>query len=304
MRELLRSGIARGFDVRRGDNVAALVLVLGAAIAWAALSTGAGAAWMEVVLGSGSFALSVLLAWAIGRELDPERPATALGAALLLVAITGIMALAATAPGPLLAASFLLLVATRVAAGTTGREPGLLDAVLVAGLVVLAVGTPAGLAAAAMLPVGLLLARMRGRRVRLPLLGLVLASGVVGVVLQRPEVPGAGPLGLAAAVLLLAVLLAWGMLGAAVHDSRPSLRRWLASPAGVPTDAGEPLPRWQVVAGRITCGAGLVAAAAMAPSVLEDLLPAWCAFVVVAGAGLATAVPGAGSVAAGDVDPA
>jgi hypothetical protein len=121
--------VGRPVDLRRASNrlamTAAVAFTVVATLA-TLLATDAGLAaslWRGLATGLGAF-----LAWAIGRELDPDHPAAARDAVLayVLVAVTGAPEVVATAA---------VLVAVRILARTTGRAPTRLD---LAGLIVVA----------------------------------------------------------------------------------------------------------------------------------------------------------------------
>lgn len=127
--------LGRPIDLRFASNrfAAGASLALGL-IAFLTASGGT----TDRLLAAGVVALAGFLSWALGRELDPDRPLTA----NLATVAGGAMALAfeGTGLGPL----FLLLVAARVLAGTTGLAPTLPDLVFLVVVAALLARTPSG----------------------------------------------------------------------------------------------------------------------------------------------------------------
>ena len=144
----LQTGIGRLIDVEHRSNryAIAATLVAGAgAVIWR-WATEADDIWLWALYS----AAAVFLAWATGRELDPD-DSTSAGTATVLV--IPLLALGA----PSLASSVAVLVAMRIAVKTTGISPRLIDGVVLTlgaaylgaqaeswpalGVLVLAVGT-------------------------------------------------------------------------------------------------------------------------------------------------------------------
>jgi hypothetical protein len=146
-----RSGltsIGRPLDLRYPSNrfAAAAALLTGAAWAGWELAARGG---VGASAGRGAVAgAAVFLAWALGRELDPDRAWTAGLAAVVTAGLAGVWR-----PSLLVLGAGLL--AARVSARSTGRAPGPVDLAAVVGLAwwvsVSGPGLPFGLAMAAAL---------------------------------------------------------------------------------------------------------------------------------------------------------
>jgi hypothetical protein len=142
--------------------------------------------------------VAVFLAWAIGRELDPDRPASA--------DIAMVLALPAFFGGePSLVAAAITLFAVRILAGTVGRRLFLTD-----GLVLIGAGAAGGLSPEAW-PAVLALAAVVGWDRSLPMVfSLAIAgAGIAAALATGPDVTRTfGTLsGLAVAAALLAALV-------------------------------------------------------------------------------------------------
>lgn len=192
--------VGRSIDLRRGSNVFAILAPLAAALVVYAVDP-------NDLRRAVSTGLATFAVWAIARELDPDRPRSAVLAAVAAPAAA--LALGTPAPAPL----FLVMVTLRILVRSTGFPPKTTD---LAVLVVAAVAfgdTPWGWAA------GILLAFAMVRDAALPgdpppnvgLWGAALAVGVTARVAlseslgawEQPE-----PAGL--------VVLAAGLAGAVV----------------------------------------------------------------------------------------
>lgn len=97
------------------------------------------------VWGALSVGLSTFAAWALSRELDPDRPASATVAAVL--AGGAVILIGVPSPGPLFAA----LMTARILLRSTGLPPKPVDLAGVTGLGVVVAGTPWGWAAGILL---------------------------------------------------------------------------------------------------------------------------------------------------------
>ena len=146
-----RSGltsIGRPLDLRYPSNRFVVAAALLAGAAWAgwelAARGGVGAAAARGAVAGAA----VFLAWALGRELDPDRAWTAGVAAVVTAGLVGVWR-------PSLLVLFSALLAVRVSARSTGRAPGPIDLAVVVGLAwwvsVSGPGLPFGLALAAAL---------------------------------------------------------------------------------------------------------------------------------------------------------
>ncbi len=260
------SGIARPVDPAYATNRAILVVTVAVVVA-TGLIVGFGETDWIAASGEGLLmGLAVFLAWALGRELDPDRDSAAfLGAGLT---IAGVVAFGSPSIAPLLA----LLLAVRVVNRTTGLPASLGDR---AGLLALSVwlgarGEPIYLmatAAALMLD-----GRLTSPRDRLNLsLGVAALAAAVGLVVSgygRPLEPHPFAILSAGAIAVLFI--------PAIHDVRRLSTRC--------DDTDEPLTTPRVRAGQlIALGAGVLATVWHGPTGLIALLPLWAAIV---GAGI------------------
>lgn len=172
------------------------------------------------------------MAWAIGRELDPDEPSTAILAMPL--------AMAGRAFGrPGLGASYPALLATRMASGTVGAPLQPVDAAQVAGVGLLAGGRPASWPLVAGIGVGLGRDRTLGDLTSVGI-GVTVLAGAVGALtskaVPRPRLPG--PLGVAWLAAVAGAGIATGRVRAVrsrtdvgdrpIEASRVSLARSLA----------------------------------------------------------------------------
>jgi hypothetical protein len=191
------SSLSRAIDLRYPSNRVAVAVAGLAAVAAYLLPLDARSLVRAGLVGVGAF-----LAWALGREIDPDRAATANAAA---VAGAGLGVLLET---PAAGALYLLVVTARVLARTTGLPPTTGDLVLNGALAAVFARTPAGWAA-----------------------GMTLAYALVAdVSLPRPA-PRV-ELGWAAAIAA-AVSVVAGVSGALGAWTVPSVGGWLLVAAGV-----------------------------------------------------------------------
>jgi hypothetical protein len=149
----MKSAIGRPLDPRYLSNrfilIAAPLSGLGWMV-WKLLSEGDWGAAVGRALVAG---MTTFLAWAIARELDPDRPWTAGVAAAVAAGTIG-----AGVPSLLVAATALMAI--RIAARTTGWRPQFGDLVFMVGLAAVAGASDAGLAAGVVLGVVLLADRL------------------------------------------------------------------------------------------------------------------------------------------------
>jgi hypothetical protein len=193
--------VGRSIDLGRGSNVFAILAPLGGALVVYGLDT-------NDLRRAVSTGLATFAGWAIARELDPDRPRSAVLAAI--AAPVAALVVGTPAPAPL----FVVMVTLRILVRSTGLPPKTTDlAVLVVAAV--AVGdTPWGWAA------GILLAFAMVRDAALPgdpppnigLWGAALAVGVtarvaLGDSLGAWEMPETSSLGVLAAGLAGAVVV-------------------------------------------------------------------------------------------------
>jgi hypothetical protein len=117
----IKSGIARLLSLDHPSNrfvVAATVLAGAGTLLWRWL-TGAD----DIFAWSARMALAVFLAWAIGREIDPDDTGTAGIATFIVVPLTVLGT-------PSLASAAAVMLAFRIAVGTTGVSPHLTDGIV------------------------------------------------------------------------------------------------------------------------------------------------------------------------------
>lgn len=112
------------YPTNRAIAGACLLVMLGATL----LQRAAGTAWTQSILWGAQAALSLFLAWALCRELDPDHDLSAFVAAGLCLGGLVLWGL------PRLAAMFWLILVLRVVNRTTGLPAGVLDSTGVLGL--------------------------------------------------------------------------------------------------------------------------------------------------------------------------
>jgi len=211
-----------------------------------------GAAVIRALIGAGV----TFLAWAIGRELDPDRPWTAGVAAVLAAGMIG-------AGVPSLLVSGAVLLAARVTARTTGLAPRITDLGAVAGFAFLAGVSDAGLA------VGVIL-------------GLVL---VADRFLPGGALFSSVPMGILSVVVVLAATALWGTLVPA--PGLPHGPEWAMVPAAVAGLAGLGRPRRVAAVGDFSGKALSVGRARLGRVVA--VVAAALTFIWLGGAGLTSA---------------
>lgn len=229
-RRLLSTTI-RLFDPRLASNRFVFVAFCGVlAVVFTVDAAGAGTSSQAAAAAIGA-SFSVFLAWAIARELDPDRPVAASAAAVLALPIllTG---------EPRLGAVVAVLFAVRILAGTTGRAPTALDLLWLPGVAAYGAISPGGVVAGLALAGALALGAAAPGHRRAPALAaaIVAAGAVVGVALARatigpdPELPTAAQ---------------WGVMGLAAFAATAALLR-VAIPTSRCDLSGEPLSRVRV----------------------------------------------------------
>ena len=252
----LGSGIGRPIDLRYPSNrfVVAATVVAGAI----GFLFGDGNAFSDGVTAGGA----VFLAWAIGRELDPDSTWSAGVAAPIALALWFIHP-----PG--LAITGAVLLVLRIVARTTGRSPALVDMVVVGGFAAFTAWRPGGVIAASAIGVALVLDCVLARR-NDPVqygagLATVLAAGVVATGWAQPldfTDPTAGW------IVLVAVAVAAGA-------TMP-----LGSVRSVGDLTGEPLSASRVRLARLVAAVVVIGYAALGGSAgLETVAPAVAAMV-------------------------
>jgi len=225
------STTVRLFDPRLASNRFVIVAFCGVlAVVFTVDAAGAGTA-SEAAAAALRAAFSVFLAWAIARELDPDRPVAASVAAVLALPIL-------LSGEPRLGAVVAVLFAVRILAGTTGRAPTVLDLLWLPGVAAYGATSPggvvAGLALAGALAVG---GTAPGGRRRAALAAAIVAAGAVVAVGFASSTIGPDPESPTAAQ--------WGLMGLAALAATAALLR-VAIPTSPCDLSGEPLSRVRV----------------------------------------------------------
>ncbi len=190
------TGLGRPIDLKVPSN---LVAIAGTFVA------GLFALWLSS-LGSGQLdvfeaaaaAIGVFIAWALARELDPDRP----GVAAVAMGIAGVLMLFGS---PSLLAVGVLLLAVRLIAGTVGRELRTADYVLVVGAAAYAGTQPIAWPAALLLGYAVFASRAAVRRWA----GPVVVSVSIGSALLTDAAAQPGLVSGASLTLLVLTTLAW-----------------------------------------------------------------------------------------------
>jgi hypothetical protein len=263
------SGLARpiqpGYPTNRWIALSTLaVLVVG--WVWRGL---AGAGWLAAGGWAALAAIAFFLAWALARELDPDRERAAFAAAGLMLP-----ALVAAGAGwialPDLAALFLVLLAARILNRTSGHSATVADGAVVLGL-------------------GLWLAVTEQP--------VYFAAGAIALLLDGVLLPPRNPRRLMTAAAAIAAVIAVVVIGQALWTQALSLPAILAAIAvGLPyaasvraagdiggtADTGEQLLPARVRAGQMLALTTGLAAVIWDGAALVALLPLWAAMAAVA----------------------
>lgn len=149
----LRTAIGRPVDPHYPSNVFILVAASLSGVGWMIWKLVSEGDWGAAVARAFVAGMVTFLAWAIARELDPDRPWTAGVAAVLATATIG-----AGVPSLLVAGAALM--ATRVTSRTTGLVPLPPDLVVLVGLAAFVGSSEVGLASAVVLAVVLMVDRL------------------------------------------------------------------------------------------------------------------------------------------------
>ena len=229
------SSLSRVVDPRYPSNR----LAIAGAAATAMIVGVAGLVGIDVASGPFTAAVGVFLAWAIARELDPDRPASAAIAIPLSVVLFLVLG-----PASLLVSTGVLL-GTRIAAGTVGTSLRPLD---IGGIIVISglLGTNliGATGVTAMVVGGLVGERHRSRAIVIALAAAA-AFTVVGIV-SDIERTGAAPSTTASIVLVATVISVLVVI-----------------PAPPPTSSADRhtgiLLRWRVTVARGVAGLAVVA---------------------------------------------
>lgn len=128
MKLVTLTSVGRPIDLSYPTNRAIAIVSLGVMLAGVLLQRMAGAAWLPSLSWGAEAALSVFLAWAVCRELDPDHGLSAFVAAALAVGGLWVWGL------PRLGVIFWLILILRVLSRTMGPPAGILDSLGVLGL--------------------------------------------------------------------------------------------------------------------------------------------------------------------------
>ncbi len=204
----LASGIGRNIDPHYPSNLFVLVVSPLAGLAWMIWKLASEGDWSVAVGRALVAGMATFLAWAIARELDPDRPWTAGVAAVLAAVVIG-------AGVPSLLVSGAILMTVRVVTRSTGVAPRVTDLVVVGAFGVVVGASDPGLSAAVLLGAALVIDRIlpggaAAASVPIGLVGTagaVAAAAVWGTLAPAPGLPN-GPEWVIAVVALagLAVL--------------------------------------------------------------------------------------------------
>lgn len=234
------SALGRPIDPNYSSNVLAVGVAAGTALLFGVYNLVAAeplaSSWL-------SASVAVFIAWAIGRELDPDHN---LSAALAMA----VALLSALAVAPSLLFGFGVLTATRLCTGSSGVGLKPLDLVSVVAIgAVLGTG-PIPLATVPALAIGVLIVEQASKRSMI-LAGLVTVAGIVAAVIAGPWAVDRN-LGTIAIVLALVVVVATA----------------LTVPAAAPQATGdvgdEPLVAWRLTMARVIAAATVLAAGLIA----------------------------------------
>ncbi|MDX2345160.1 MAG: hypothetical protein QNL12_16300 [Acidimicrobiia bacterium] len=186
--------------------------------------------------------VGAFLAWAIGRELDPDHTAAA------YVAITASVFISLVAP-PSLMAGTGLLVAVRLISGTVGIELKTLDLILLVGLAALVGTGPTSPAAVPALVVGIILYGNRSTRAVL-IAAAMAAAAAIAMIATQPLAGSSDPDGWSILFLIIAIIA----LAATIPATPPTSQ----------TDVGhKELLGWRISSARVAAAATIGAAFAL-----------------------------------------
>jgi hypothetical protein len=236
------TSLVRLVDFRRASNrfiALATLIVSGSAFGYGLYE---GRSLLEAVARAAQLGIGVFLAWAIARELDPDRPESATAATLIgaVLLFTG---------SPRLGGVLAVLLVMRIVLRSPGRPPTVVDLIFLVGLAAYNLPTPLGLPAAVALGIALVadLRLPEPAPARVAIAGVVIALGAIagGIYFGSFGIDWAEPSGLELVFLVL-VGLALATLRvpapASTDDRRSPLSRsrlvwatWLGVSAGVAT---------------------------------------------------------------------
>jgi len=266
-RLLTPPSVARGLDPRNGAHLLLAALTVLTSVSLFARSQ----SWGDAI----TSAVAVFLAWAIGRELDPDRMWTAHAAA----ATMGLLALVYEGAHVDLMGNTVALLAARVVLASTGRPFTIWDVPLVAGAAWLASDSRAGLATTLVLIAGVGLhlvrtARTQDRPVESTAVGAAVAVAAAGSAGAAAVLgwPLAGVADSPRWILLAGVTLGAAAVLVAVRE----LPRSACDSAHGRFSSPPPLSAWRLSGARITAVLVIVAAfTAVGPGAFSALTPTW-----------------------------
>ena len=254
------SSIARPVDPRFATNRAIMAVMALVALGEFVLSILSGSGWLASMGAAGGYALTLFLAWALCRELDPDRDLSAFVAAALALAGTVYWGI------PDLAGLFCILVAMRVVNRATGLSATILDSIvllaLASWLTIRGDWWFGAMTTIAFLADGVLVPYLRRNLV---LAIVCLAATAVAVVFTGGSGLGEQPLLAASIAFVLCLFFAPVLLASGVLTT-------------LADDTGEALQPARVRSGQaVALFCGLAAAFWAGTEGLASLLPLWCA---------------------------
>lgn len=256
------TALARSIDPRLPSHRRVLAVATVAAVAaWA--YAGGSSDGLRIAFNAG---VASFLAWAIGRELDPDRPAAGLAGAALSAVMSILI-------GPsLLLVTVITLLTLRVLHRSTGLPPTLLDLLALLGVAYAGSQSTSGWA------VGLALAFAVARDHRLPDPAprrQLIAAFLIAAAATASAVAGGVPYDWAVPTLSESGLLVAGVVAAL------SLR--IYAPASVTDHTGRPIDAVRLQSARMgALGTGVLTAALSGSAGIAALSPLWSAVIAVA----------------------
>lgn len=251
------TGLGRPLDPRiKSNQIAIAGSAIFGAVGLAIGLVGGSDSWLW---GGAAAAIAAFLGWALGREIDPDQQSTA----VLAMAISGVVALV-SAPQLLVVA--VLLIATRILAGTVGNQIRGADLLVVIGAAAYAGSQPVAWPIAALLVFAVL---RQDIRFALPTaVAMSLAAIVSAGLFVDSFTPG---------VPSLVTWLLLGGLGLA------GWRRIRVADVRSAADNGNRINANGVALARLATLGAIAAGSVLAPeTAIGDLLPAVAAFAAVA----------------------
>jgi hypothetical protein len=176
----LRSGIGRPIDPSYPSNVFVVAAAFAAGAVGSVVAFAGGSGILDSLGWGVAAGGAAFVAWAVGREVDPDRTLVAGAAAPVAAAFVAV-------GRPSLVASGAVMLAARVAARTTGWPVGPVDLVVLAGLAGWSTAVPAGVPAGIVLGAVLVTepARSGATPPHVPAAGAAILAGVVAAAAWR-----------------------------------------------------------------------------------------------------------------------